>query len=91
MKLTLALFSTNTLTLVWVSVSFISVFSPNFDLKNKILAYTKDFLCKKMTQICQILKIFLFFFQISRFLMITSKNVAKNIKGFCILFSYFHI
>jgi len=33
----------------------------------------------------------LFFFQIARFLMITSKKVAKNIEGFCILLSYFHI
>jgi len=62
MKLTLALFSTNTLTLVWVSVSFIRKFLPNFDLKNKILAHTKDLLWKKKTQICQILKVFFFFF-----------------------------
>jgi hypothetical protein len=36
------------------SVSFHGKFSPNFDLKNMILTYTKDFSWEKRAQICQI-------------------------------------
>ncbi len=28
---------------IWINVSFASKFSPNFNLKNMILTYTKDF------------------------------------------------
>jgi hypothetical protein len=38
------------------SVSCGGEFSPNFDLKNMISTYTKDFSWKKLTQILQILK-----------------------------------
>jgi hypothetical protein len=57
------------------SVSFSGKFSLNFDLKNMISTYTKE----KMTQICQILKIFFSNCQIfnDQFL-----QVAKNIEEF---------
>ncbi len=42
------------------NVSFTGEFSPDFDLKNMIFNQYKGFFIEKMTQICQILKIFFF-------------------------------
>jgi hypothetical protein len=64
----------------WPGVSLTGKLSPNFNLKNMILPYTKDFSWKQMNQICQILKKKLFYF---------FPEIFKNIEEFYFIFPTF--